>query len=36
MQAGQALGIEMLALEAAAGTRALFQLGVMLRGKEES
>ena len=35
-QAAGLLGIEAQALEPAAGTRALFRLGVMLRGKEAS
>jgi 2-dehydro-3-deoxygalactonokinase len=35
-QAAEVLGIETQALEPTAGTRALFRLGVMLRGKEKS
>jgi 2-dehydro-3-deoxygalactonokinase len=35
-QAAEVVGIETQALEPTAGTRALFRLGVMLRGKEES
>ena len=34
-RAAEVLGIETQALEPTAGTRALFRLGVMLRGKEE-